>query len=51
MGGLSGVLRHLSRFVSLMLLPEAVLVAELLAAEGELAACVDAAGARDPTVT
>ena len=42
LGGLFGVLRYLCRFAWLMLVPKAVLAAELLAAQSQLTACVDA---------
>ena len=41
-GGLIGVPGWLLRFARLMLVPKAVLAAKLLAAESQLAACVDA---------
>ena len=42
LGGLFGVLRYLRRFAWLMLVPKAVPAAELLAAQSQLTACVDA---------
>ena len=42
LGGLFGVLGYLFRFAWLLLVPKAVRVAKLLAAQSQLAACVDA---------